>query len=285
MLTKGQGNLDELFSKANSSIRYNNIYQKIIWDLRPTNEYLFDQTKGIIKYQTDNPEIHAIATPEILGTFNLDDKTFLWADKNESIQQHLSDKVKQFRSDLPHEYQQDKFISNSDLNENLLSLFSFGLNANGFDTQRQDNTIIYFSLMHIDVFENGKIKYSIRPESHFEIIENERLINTIKQFHREMVEINDKYYNKKELTDEEAFKAIQKVHLKYWLNEDEYYYPALSWPCDFDEKSTSDWKVVNLKNDTRIFVVYTANLGWTRESYAYEIEKTAKGDKIIINLY
>lgn len=283
--TNAQDILNDLFAHANSSIRYNNIYQKVIWDLRPTNEYLVDQTKGTIKYQTDNPKIYAIAGIKILGTFNLDDKTFLWADKNNSIQKYLSDKVEQFRDELPQKYQIDKFSSDTNFNKNLLSLFSFRLNANGFDSKRQENTIIYFALLQIEVFENEKIKYSIKPESHFEVIENERFINTVKQLHREMVAVNDRYYNKKELTDEAAFQAIKDVHLKYWLNEDEYYYPPLSWPCDFDEKSTSNWKVVKIKNENRIFVVYDADLGWTIEHLAYEIDEDAKGNKIIIGEY
>ena len=285
IFTKGQSKLDELFKEANSSIRYNNIYQRIIWDLRPTNEYLFDQIKGTIKYQTDNPNVYAIVVPKIMGTFNLDDKTFLWADKNISIQKSLSDKAGQFRNDLPQDYRKDKFTSNTDFNNNLLALFSYKLNANGFDSKRQGNTIIYFALMHIDVFENEKIKYSINPEFHFEIIENKRLINIVKQLHREMVEINDKYYNKKELTSDEAFKTIKNIHLKYWLNEDKYYFPSLSWPCSYDEKNTTDWKVVKLKNENRIFVVYTTDLKWTIEHYVYEIKPDAKGDKVIIGEY
>jgi len=284
LFTKGQDNLDDLFKEANSSVRYNNIYQRIIWDLRPTNQYLFDQIKGIVKYQTDNPKVYSIAIPKILGTFNLDDKTFLWADKNSSIQKKLSDKVEQFRNNLPQNYQKDKFVSNIDFNKNLLALFSFKLQANGFDMQRQENTIIYYALMSIEVFENKKVKFSINPELHSEIIEDERMINIVKKMHREMFEVNDKYYNE-ELTSDEAFKTIKDVHLKYWLNEDKYYYPSLSWPCDFDEKVVYDWKVIKLKKENRYFVVYTSNLRSSIEHYAYEIDKEAKGEKIIIAEY
>lgn len=285
LFAKGQDNLEERFHEAVSSTRYNNIYNRIIWDLRPTNEYLVDQTKGTIRYQTDNPKIHAIARIEMLGTFNLDDKTFLWSDKNTSIQKHLADKVEQLRSGMPKKYQNDKFTSDTDFNKKLLALFSYQLSSNGFGIVRQANTIMYFALMKIDIYEHDELKVAINAEPHFDIVENETLIKTIKKFHKEKVDVNDKYYNRKELTDKDAFKTIKEVHLKYWKNEDEYFYPALSWPCDFAESSTSDWKVLKLKGTHRIFVMYTADLRWTIEHYAYEIDKDANGDKIIIGQF
>lgn len=277
-----QDNLEKRFQEAISSIRYNNIYNRIIWGFSPTNEYTVDQTEGTIRYQTENPHIHAIARIEVLGTFNLDDETFLWSDKNISIQKHLSAKVQQLRSSLPKEYQHDKFSSDTDFIQNLLALFSNELNANGFDIVRQENRIIYFALMKIAVCENDKPKYTIDVGPKFDFVKNEVLIKTIKQFHKEKVVINDKYYNLKTLTDDEAFKTITEVHLRYWKNEDEYYYPDLSWPCDYAENSTSDWKVLNLKGTRRLFVVYSTDLEWTIEHYAYEIDKDAKGKKIII---
>jgi hypothetical protein len=279
---KGQDNLEKRFAEAISSMRYNNIYNKIIWDHQPTNKYMVDQTKGTIHYTTDNPSISAVAQIEVLGTFNLDDKTFLWSDRNASIDKTLSDKVGQLRSGLPQRYQGNKFTSNIEFNQKLLALFSHQLNANGFDIVRQKNTIVYFALMKIDVLEKDKIKSTINLEPHINIVRNDDLIKTIKQFHQEKVEVNDKHFNKKKLTSDEAFDAIYKVHLKYWLNEDEYFFPALCSPCDFDEKSTSDWQVLQLKGSNRTFVLYSSNSRLSIEHYAYEIDPNAKGDKVII---
>lgn len=285
IFAKGQNKLDEQFAKANSTIRYNQLLNRILWDLRPVNGYDLDQDKGTIRYQTDNPEVYAIVKPAILGTFNLADKTFLWADKNISVEKNLADNVEKFRSELPKKYQSNKFTSDVKFNEKLLALFSTKLQANGCDSKRQDQTILYFAFMHIDVYENNKIKYSLEPESHFEFIENDAAIALVKQLHREMVAINDKYNNKKELTTKEAFKALTDVHLHYWLNEDQYYFPSLSWPCRYDEKITSDFKVIRYPEFDRTFVVYTSDLGWTMEHYAYEIDTKAKGNKIIIGSY
>ena len=144
--SKGQSNLETRFSEANSDMNLRNMYQRIIWNMQPTNEYLFDQTKGEVKYTVEENGYEVIAKPKILGTFNLDDKTFLWSDKNPSINEKLNDKINSFRETLPKKYQKNKFKSDTDFNKNLLSLFSHYLNANGFDNQRQENTIIYYSL-------------------------------------------------------------------------------------------------------------------------------------------
>lgn len=284
---KAQDKLDSLIAQAYSTIRYNQLYQQILWDYRPTNEYIFDQEKGTITYITDDPNISAIAVPKVLGTFNLDDKTFLWADKNSSIQKKLSNKVEDFRKKLPRKYQQDKFVTNVDFSRGLLAYFSAELGANGFDLNRQGRTIIYFALMQIDVYEGKKIKYAIKPEPHFDILQNDKLmvIEKVKEMHQKQLEINHKFYNLKELSSEDAFKAIREVHLKYWLNEDQYYFPALGWPCNYDQQFTSDWAVIKLKNLERFFVVYNSNQSSVPQVYGYEIQINGTGQKIIIGSY
>ncbi|WP_120752529.1 DUF6882 domain-containing protein [Aquimarina sp. BL5] len=281
--SKGQSNLETRFSEANSDLSLRNMYQRIVWNMQPTNEYLFDQTKGEVKYIIEENGYEVIAIPKILGTFNLDDKTFLWADKNSSINKNLNDKVDSFRETLPKKYQKNKFKSDTDFIKDLLSLFSFHIDANGFDNQRQDNTIIYYSLLEISIFKNGKEIKVIKPKNHIQVLENTNNISRIREFHKEKLAVN-KLYNDGEIESDEAFKRIKEVHLKYWLNEDTYFFPSLSWPCDFDEKSILKWLEFKT-NDNRYFVMYTTDLGWTTESYAYEIDVNEKGDKTIINEY
>ncbi len=285
LLVRGQGNIETRFQNAISSVRYYNIYNRIIWDFKPLNEYLLNQDNGTIRYQTDNPEVYAIAGIEILGTFNLDNKMFLWSDKNKSIQNHLCEKVAEFRKGLPANYQTNKFKSDTEFNEKILALFSFTIQSNGYDIVRQGNTIIYISLKKINVYKQDKISFSIGKESHFEIIESDILIKTVKQFHKEKLIVNDKFYNKKEITDSAAFKQITEVHLKYWKNENEYYYPSLCWPCDYAETSAIDWKVIRLINTNRVFVIYTRDLETRFEHYAYEIDKDILGSKILIGRF
>ncbi|WP_460219495.1 DUF6882 domain-containing protein [Psychroserpens sp. MEBiC05023] len=281
--SKGQSKLDAKFSEANSDMNLRNMYQRIVWQMQPTNQYLFDQNKGEVKYTVKENGYEVIATPKILGTFNLDDKTFLWADKNSSIHDHLNDKVASFRTTLPRAYQKNKFKSSTEFNTNLLALFSYLLNANGFDTQRQDNTIMYYALLNIKVFKEKQEHFVIEPNNHTIPLQVPQYIDLIKKFHNEKLNVN-KQYNKDNISLDEAFKQIKAVHLKYWLNEDPYFFPSLSWPCDFDEKSILEWKEFKF-DDGRHFVMYTTDLGWTTQSYAYEIDVIATGHKVIINEY
>ncbi|MCK8481672.1 DUF6882 domain-containing protein [Psychroserpens algicola] len=281
--SNGQSDLENRFSEANSDMSLRNMYQRIIWNMQPTNEYLFDQNKGEVRYIVDEKGYEVVIKPKVLGTFNLDDKTFLWSDKNPSIHSELNDKVHAFRNTLPKKYRKNKFKSTTDFNKNLLSLFSFQLNANGFDSKRQGNAIIYYALLEVHIFKNNEEILVLQPKSHITVREEQNSIDLIKEFHNEKLKIN-KLHNENVIDTDEAFKNIKEVHLQYWLNEDSYFYPALSWPCDFDEKSVLEWKTFST-NDDRLFVMYTTDLGWTTESYAYEINTEAKGKKAIIYEY
>lgn len=42
------------------------MYQRIVWNMQPTNQYLFDQTKGEVKYNVEENGFEAIVIPEIL---------------------------------------------------------------------------------------------------------------------------------------------------------------------------------------------------------------------------
>jgi hypothetical protein len=281
--SKGQSDLETKFSEANSEMNVRNMFQRIVWNMQPANQYLFDQIKGEVKYTVEEIGYEVIAIPKILGTFNLDDKTFLWSDKNPSINKNLNDKVDSFRKTLPKKYQIDKFKSSTEFNSNLLSLFSYQLNSNGFDSKREDNTIIYYSLLEIKIFKDGNVILIIEPKNHTIPVKTPQKIELIKKFHEEKLEIN-KQHHAEQINSDQAFAKIKSVHLKYWLNEDSLFFPSLSWPCDFDEKSVLEWNEFKI-NDNRLFVMYTTDLGWTTESYAYEIDLEAIGDKVIIKEY
>ena len=279
--SNGQSKLNDKFNEANTEMNLRNMYQRIIWDMSVLNEYLFDQKKEEVTYRVKKSGYEVIAKPKILGTFNFNDNTFLWADKNPSIYDNLSDNVDGFRTTLPKKYQKKKFKSNTDLNENLLSLFSYQLGANAYDRQRQDDTMIYYALLDITVFKDGKEIKKMAPKNHLTISEEPKYVSIIKEFHLKKLEVNE-LTNKDKIDTDEGFKRIEEVHLKYWYNEDPYFYPGLCWPCDFNEKAVLDWKEFKT-DDGRVFVMYTTDLGYTIENYAYEINPNAEGKKVIID--
>ncbi|TCK67313.1 hypothetical protein DFQ05_1087 [Winogradskyella wandonensis] len=279
--SKGQSELESRFKTANSNMELRNMYQRIIWNMSPLNQYVFDQVKGEVKYLVEDNGYEVIAKTKILGTLNFDDNTFLWSDKNPSVYDNQSDKVAAFRNSLPEKYQKDKFKPKGDILGNLLSLFSYELNANAYDRQRQDNVLIFYTLLDITIFKDGEEIHKITPDSYSISVENPKYTNLIKAFHKEKLDINTKYKNKK-LSFDDAFDDIENVHLNYWLNEDDYFFPSLCWPCNFDEKIVSDWKEFKI-DDNRYFVMYKTFFADRYETYAYEIDLNAKGTKVIIN--
>ena len=221
--SRGQSDLKTKFSEANSEMNLRNMYQRIIWDMQPTNRYSFDQTKEEVTYFVEEKGLEVIAIPKILGTFNLNDDTFLWADKNASIDKLLSDKIDTFRNSLPKKYHKNKFTSSIELNKNLLALFSYQLDANGYDYQRQDDVIIYYSLLDIKIFKEGNQIQFLEPKKHTIELETSKNTALIKKFHKEKLKIN-KEFNDKKIELQNAFREIEKTHLKYWLNEDPYFF-------------------------------------------------------------
>jgi hypothetical protein len=95
-----------------------------------------------------------------------------------------------------------------------LSLFSYHLDANGFDRVRQNNTIIYFSLLEIQVIKNDKEIPVIELKNHVQVLQNQSLVNSTKEFHEEKLEVN-KIHNEGKMESYEAFKEIENIHLKY----------------------------------------------------------------------
>ena len=215
-LSNGQSKLQDRFNEANSEMNLRNMYQLIVWDMNITNEYLFNQTKGEVRYKVEEKGYEVIAKPKILGTFNLDNKTFLWSDKNPSINDELNDNVESFRNTLPKKYQKKKFKSSTNLNENLLSLFSYELGANAYDSKRQDNTIIYYSLMEIKIFKNNEKIRVMKPKSYIQLDKKQANVKVIQKFHKEKIQVNE-LLNKEKIDMDEALSKINKVHLKLLL--------------------------------------------------------------------
>jgi hypothetical protein len=284
LFSKGQPHPDTLIKKAKAEMRLQNLYQSISWGMYPTNAYEFDQTNQTVTYTIEGQDKVIVAVPEVLGTYYLADKTFLWADKNESINKKLSGKVSLVREKLPQKYQADKFQATIEFNEDILALFSYSIGANGFDMQNLGEAILYYALMDINVFKNGKAEREIRPSRHTEAIDGENLIRIVKKYHEEQFEIA-KLVQQELMDVEHAFKRANEVHLKYWLNEDPYFSPSIGWPSDFDPQRTTDW-VCFKTQENRIFVAYSINLEYGGQAhYAYELASDAKGEKRIVNEY
>lgn len=280
---KGQAELETATAGATAEMGLRNMYHTISWGMSPLNPYLFDQDMGTVTYTVEEKGLEVIAQPKVLGTFNLKDKTFLWADQNASIDKRLSDRVAAFRQSVPMEYRKSKFRATTESGLSLLALFGVQVDANATDFKRQDETIIYFALMKIEVLRDGKAQQTILPKNHVSLQQDDALLALVKEFLEEKCAVN-RMHQEKKLELEQAFERMEEVHLRYWANEDPYFFPALSWPCADDPLSILNWQVFTVDGG-RKFVMFVNNLGYSKEFRAYEIDTKSTGRKIIINEY
>ncbi len=284
LAAKAQEHFTEQLDQAVSTMRYNNLYHFVTWGFAPTNYYEFDQDKGIVTYTTDHENLTIEAVPEVLGTFNLKDNTFLWGDKNKSVDAKLTTELAVFRQQLSAAYAKDKFKTEVNFCIKLLALYSLQLNANGYDYRRQDNTIIFYALMKVDVFEKGALIKTIIPTKHTEAITNNALIEKIKQYHREKMDINKQAYASKKLSQDDAFKAMEAILQKYWKTDN--YDVSLCDRCEYNEQYVSDWAVIKFNDTNRVFVVYSTNyMQFSLYHLAYEVDAGADREKVILGSY
>lgn len=280
---KGQAELETATAGATAEMGLRNMYHTISWGMSPLNPYLFDQDMGTVTYTVEEKGLEVIAQPKVLGTFNLKDKTFLWADQNVSIDKRLSDRVAAFRQSLPEAYQKAKFRATTESGLSLLALFGVQVDANATDFKRQDETVIYFALMQIEVRGEGKILRTLPPKNHVSLVQDDATLNLVKEFLGKKCAIS-KLHFEDNLDLEKADEQMVELHLQFWANEDPYFFPALSWPCADDPLSILNWQVFTVDGG-RKFVMFVNNLGYSKEFRAYEIDTKSTGRKMIINEY
>jgi hypothetical protein len=283
LTAKAQDDFNQKLTKAVSDCRYQNLYHFVTWGFAATNAYVFDQDKGTVTYSTDHEDLTIVAKPEILGTFNLKQKTFLWGDKNKFADPKLTANLEAFRKQLPEAYTKEKVKTDVDLCEKLLALYSKHLDANAYDYRRQDETIIFFSLMQIDVLRKDTLLKSLPPKPHTAIIQNDALIETIKEYHNEKMEVNRLYQSGK-LSNDSAFKAMEDIQIKYRIGHN--YDVSLCDRCNYDKQYATNWAVIKFNENERIFVVYSSNyMNASLYHYSYEIDAKAVGKQVILDSY
>ena len=96
LAAKTQENFTTQLDQAVSTMRYNNLYHYVTWGFSATNGYEFDQDKGIVTYAPDNENLTIDAVPKVLGTYDLNDNTFLWAIKTNRLMKNLLQKLQPF---------------------------------------------------------------------------------------------------------------------------------------------------------------------------------------------
>jgi hypothetical protein len=281
--SRGQSAFESAVAAAELEMGLRNMYHTVVWDMSPLMPYQFDQEKARVTYSLGEKGVEVTAVPKVLGTFDLKDKTFLWADQNPSIDRKLSDRAAVFRQSMPAAYQKAKFRASPETGLALLPLFGVHLDANATDIKRQDDTVIYFALMEVEIAEAGQKPRTILPKNHVFLQQDEAILDLVREFLGKKCAISKLYYGEK-LDVEKADKQMVDVHLQYWSNEDPFFFPALSSPCADDPEKILAWQVFAMDGG-RKFVMFVNDLGYSKEFRAYEIDPKATGKKLIVQEY
>jgi len=263
-------------------MRTNNLYHQLVWDFVPTNPYNFNQDNGTITYTNDADQT-IVAEVEIMGSYYLGDNTFLWADQNKSVDARWSKRVNDFRELLPEFCRLPKFKTTVDYLKMLSAAFGGHLKANAVDYVRQDETIIFFALKRIEIFEQEKLVKPIFPGKHGIQVNVPEKIVVLEEFMAGYVKINQEYNKHK--NDKKGFDALDSLKTLYIddLNEG----LSLQKPFKHTHPYGQEYRGVRFEDlPGRIFILFsTRELPWPNMHKAYEIDPAGKEKKIFLRSF
>ena len=263
-------------------MRTNNLYHHLVWDFMPTNPYSFNQDNGTITY-TNDAEKTVVADVEIMGSFFLGDNTFLWADQNKSVDARWCTQVKDFRELLPEICQVPKFKTTVDYIRMLSAVFGGHLQANAVDYVRQEETILFFALKKVEIFEQDKRVKTIPPGSHgIQVIVPEK-IAVLEEFMEGYVQINQQY-NKDE-NDQKGFNALDSLIALYIDDPNDQL--SLQKPFKHTHPYGQEFMGVRFEDlPGRVFILFsTREQPWPNTHKAYEIDPAGSGKRIFLGSF
>lgn len=277
-----QPSVDPMLESLAYEMRANNLYHQLVWDFVPTNVYLFNQENGTITYTTENG--NTVETEvEIMGSYFLGDKTFLWADKNKSVDAKWCTQVNGFRALLPEPCQKPKFKTTVDYLKMLSASFGGHIKANAADYVRQDQTILFFALKKIKIFENGKHIKTIPPGWHGlreTIPEKEQILQ---EFLSGYVQINLQYNKDKD--DSKGFEALDSLKALFVEDPDDF----LTLQAPFKHSVPFGQAIQSIRFPDlprRVFILFsTQEKPWPDKHRAYEINPQGSGKKIFLQSF
>ncbi len=274
---QAQPALSSELMKLAFSMRANNLYHQLVWDFVPLNAYLFDQNTGTITYNTESGK-RVVAKVEIMGSYFLGDKTFLWADKNISVDKRWCTKVDEFRALLPKACQEVRFTTNVEFLKILSAAFGGHLHGNAVDYVRQEDTIIFFALLQVEVFDvnnsNSSITLAVPSYRVVVAFEQEKLL---KEYLQKYIEINQHYIKSK--NNNTAFDALDQLKAAYFEGFDDFL--PLQDPIDPIVASGRAFASVIFDSfPGRLFIIYSSGEATLPDKHrAYEVRKQGGAGK------
>jgi hypothetical protein len=218
-----------------------------------------------------------------MGSYNLGDKTFLWADQNKSVDARWCTRVQGFRELLPESCQVPKFKTTVDYLKMLSAGFGGHQRANAVDYVRQEETILFFALKKVEIFEQDKRVKTIPPGSHgIQVIVPEK-IAVLEEFMEGYVQINQQY-NKDE-NDQKGFNALDSLIALYIDDPNDQL--SLQKPFKHTHPYGQEFMGVRFEDlPGRVFILFsTREQPWPNTHKAYEIDPAGSGKRIFLKSF
>ncbi len=250
--------LQELEQKSHS--------HKSAWQLGEELSWSINQNdKTIIFHFADG---YTVSAPvQIIGTYDIEHKTFLWGWANKSIHEDLAEHSSVLR-DFALKGKHDALLQElSPMSEHQAWQYTALVvkMVNAFGAYRGQIKGSYIFMTFGSIFCNYTEGTQKRDETENidyaadgALVQRKDLINFIQGYFKRMFAIEQNFQQQQNKNQPEDYKllverSIEQMNVVYdecWLREDNFHKPcAVSWPSDYDLSQTRQWQIFDIGHE------------------------------------
>jgi hypothetical protein len=263
-----------------------------IWHLSQAN-WAVDQDAGKIVFTMPDGTT-ATAPVQIVGTYNKDDGSWLWAWDHPSVQLPLREHASAVRAfGQTHgiaDLTMRKLDCTTDRAWEFTALACHFNEAQGAYCGPAGSALVFMTFGAISLekksAQSTRGAKEFRPIAGLTKIDAPDALQFLHEYFALQYEIERAFHEapKEKITGAIAKPAIAKkkdVYHRYWrCDEDDCLPRSIGWPSDYDLSRTSNWRIFQLGNDS-----YRIAYAVDRLEYAYDVKRFEDGLKIIDHLF
>lgn len=165
----------------------------------------------------------------------------------------------------------------------LLAAFGGHLQANAVDYVRQEETILFFALKKVEIFEQDKRVKTIPTELHGIPADVPEKIALLEEFMEGYVQINQQY--NKDKNEQKGFNALDSLISLYIDDPNDML--SLQNPFKHSNPYGQEFKGIHFEDlPGRVFILFsTREQPWPNTHKAYEIDPAGKGKRIFLRSF
>ncbi len=256
----------DLITTCLEELEHKSKMHRSAWQLGEEMSWSIDQEKKtIIFYFADGKKVSAPV--QIIGTYDISQKTMRWAWANQSIHEDLS-LHSQLLREVGLKGKNDILLQElAPMSEHQAWLFTALVvkmkNSYGAYRGQIKDSYIYmtFGSIFCDYEEGLRDQFSQQTLTHAsdgEEVVRKDLVNFIQSYFQQLYEIEKAFNNNKNKNAPNDYKALVDASLaqmndlydQYWQRNDDFHKPcAVSWPSDYDLSQTRKWRVYDLDGE------------------------------------